>query len=181
VNVAALVLLAAVATLTTAPVTSTRPATQAHSIVAKFAGGRAEITLPPGYEHENEDGRTIAVYPPEGDAVAFRLTFLRTFDDPREAEQAAEDFVQAQAREAGKTAEAVGDGVWFVDRVTPNHPSEIDAKVAFHLTHQQIGMNRRVYTLTVGVIKGKEQNPEVARLANDLPKIVASLREIPDR
>ncbi|GEM_PF-3683224 len=138
-------------------------------------GGRGTFRLPSHFYSENEGPDTLFIMPrkddPEG-PISMRVSWIRDLDQDGFTEEMTHEFLQGLP--GGSEIKEVG-GNLIISSEQIDYEDEDNPQIRWHLRHFTIVSDGLVFNITVGALKGREEEPQCDELLNALPSLMASL------
>jgi hypothetical protein len=136
-------------------------------------GNFCKVSLPESFLHEKEDERTVFIMPRKNDEngpISMRLTCLRDIADEKLTPLQVEDLL----KETHPNSRILIFGEHKA--VTKERDYEDDSGIKWKLTQYTICADNILFTVTIGTVKGRENEAQCKELLDSIPKIFASLK-----
>lgn len=141
-----------------------------------FANGRLQLQLPGDFDFKFENGQELVIVPsqsgPEG-AAWLRVKLQEAVEDTTQWEDEGSTFVTALGRSQGKPMRTAGGKTYFW-----NADYQMEGDKMTRVRNRIVGFGNSVVLVSSGTVKGKEYAPESLRLAEAVPFIIGSLKEL---
>ena len=143
-----------------------------------FSDNRVFITLPTGYSSKlEENGLTIAIYPPDAQLFEFRLTYHSLSEQGVHNPALAQAGVNYIAQKKGLAAHKIvgGKEIGFIEpgTIAPNEKGVLTRSI-----HGVFSLNNGYVTMTLSVPESKATDPKIENFLAEggMESLTASLR-----